>query len=458
MNDDRKYKLEQLSGADVRVKSLLDRTAQTPTTKVVWSGERGQSKCYPMDNRMLGLLQKYGQECVRYDRTGEPDFKPFEEVHVKIPDMTNDRSNNFNSAYERLLKTEWAKEKGISTVEECKEYLKKHRLTLHECSDGVTIRVVDRRINAFFGHSGGVGEIGAMGGGYNREDSLARNAGKLIGESKINLNKKCVEIQESIDVSAVKDNSFICGGISALEKSSVNLIVLAVNDAIKVSEGKKSKEQAAQEIGGTTAKVFIVGGIEQSLINSSNDVLKMLGDTNAVSKMISVAAVLKDSFIDVMNGTLEPDEFVLEASGKCISMLAGTIAGLAGGPVASFIVQSACTMICNEIQRLYFDYKKIGEEQSCYLSELNRIYYEAQEMMDIQRKYLNQLFIAEEYVWNNTVKEGFKKILEGGGNDDFEQITSGLDMVLSVIGKETHMKSVSDVRDFMSNTKRTITL
>ena len=119
--DDFNYKLQQLSGADSHIKPLDSRISQTPVTNVEWTGARGASECIPLDAERIDLLKRYGQTSVSYDRTGEPDFRPFEEIHTLIHDMSGNRQANFNSANQKLLGTQWAKHRRLRTTADCQK-------------------------------------------------------------------------------------------------------------------------------------------------------------------------------------------------------------------------------------------------------------------------------------------------------------------------------------------------
>lgn len=450
MNENIDYKLQQVTGADVHVKSLNDRVAQTPITDVVWSGGRGVSKCYPTDKARIRLLKKYGQTCVSYDRTAEVDFRPFEETHVQISDMTSVREKNFRSANSRLLKTEWAKERKLTTIKECEDYFSKHHLTWHECGDGVTMRVVDTQINGSFGHSGGVGEIGAMGGVPDFEDGLLRTTGKITGESKIRINQKGVQIQQAVTDFNIKENHIIDAGVDAVKNAEIEILFLGVQNLVAAINDEKTGGEAVRDTVGAVGGIATTGMIDEVVF----------GGTGVAPQIVAVALIMKDSFMKYLNNEIDEQEFVNEVAQKGIPLLAGKLVGIAtGGNIAAqMLVTYACSLVYNEIQTIICDYKSINSMQKEYRARLERVSREMIEELQTQKIYLRDAFEKDSIMWNDTIDRGFTLIDTGNRQGDMQTVSAGINSIMKLFNSEVKFKEVREVRNFFNMSDRVLVL
>lgn len=132
-----------------------------------WSGDRGESD-FILDEPIVRpdgtkITKVTYKNCV-------PDFSPFQVAQVKIPNMTNSRSNNFRQA-DRALAEYWTKIKYQGKtwtvkgdVNEIEAYRKANNLTWHEMNNMDSMQLVPSEVNSTFGHLGGVGEYNAMTG------------------------------------------------------------------------------------------------------------------------------------------------------------------------------------------------------------------------------------------------------------------------------------------------------
>ncbi|WP_309249111.1 RHS repeat-associated core domain-containing protein [Clostridium estertheticum] len=136
---------------------------QTPKKgeRGVWSGERGESKYIPNDKEIQRELAKYDLDGISY-KNSEADFSDVALEEVKINGMSGEsslkdaRKYNFKAADQEL-----SQKSGVS-IKELGKLRKKHGLTWHECNDMKTMQLVPSKINKYFGHTGGIGEINML--------------------------------------------------------------------------------------------------------------------------------------------------------------------------------------------------------------------------------------------------------------------------------------------------------
>ncbi|HAV90086.1 MAG TPA: hypothetical protein DCW44_02275 [Eubacterium sp.] len=126
-----------------------------------WEGERGESK-FVLDEPIelddgTKITEIEYKNCI-------PDFSKYSKAEIKIPNMTNSRTKNFNQADEILAKL-WTKTKFDGktwSAREVKIYRQNNGLTWHEMNNMESMQLVPSEVNSKFGHLGGVGEYNAM--------------------------------------------------------------------------------------------------------------------------------------------------------------------------------------------------------------------------------------------------------------------------------------------------------
>lgn len=146
-----------------------ERLKQTPKNNEYghWTGERGDSEYVYDKNRII----KVGEETYEIEagtkvnyQNAVPDFEPYKKAQVNISQMTNNRTTNFKQA-DRALAEYWTKTKHEGhtwTARQVNEYRIANKLTWHEMSNMESMQLVPTKVNAGFGHYGGVGEYNAM--------------------------------------------------------------------------------------------------------------------------------------------------------------------------------------------------------------------------------------------------------------------------------------------------------
>lgn len=142
-----------------------ERISQTPKEgeRGTWTGERGESKYIPFDERLKEILSQYGIDGIEY-QNGIPDFSPCAEATVEIDNMSSKRygpGGNFEQCDQKCAE-QWNKEgrdgKTDWTARDVADWRAQNGYTWHERNDRKTCDLVPTEINDKFGHLGGVGE------------------------------------------------------------------------------------------------------------------------------------------------------------------------------------------------------------------------------------------------------------------------------------------------------------
>lgn len=129
-----------------------------------WTGKPGESD-FILDSP---LFDQHGNKITRVPyRNAVPDFSDYALAEVKIPNMTNNRTNsggNYEQANEALAEY-WSRIRHNGrtwTARDVESFRTKNNLTWHEMSNMETMQLVPYDVNRVFTHYGGVAEYNAM--------------------------------------------------------------------------------------------------------------------------------------------------------------------------------------------------------------------------------------------------------------------------------------------------------
>lgn len=174
---------------DVYLSEYEERINRTPSDSSRWSGKRGESVCKAVTPETQAILDKYGQQGVRYS-DGIPDFSAFSESTVTIEKMSGSRIStrtklvDKNNAFGRAESYHYRKREGnynqadVATAKnwtaskkdgkewsshDVETYRKQNGLTWHECNDQKTMMLIPTKINSEFTHLGGTSEAQTKG-------------------------------------------------------------------------------------------------------------------------------------------------------------------------------------------------------------------------------------------------------------------------------------------------------
>lgn len=160
--------------------SYKERIAQTPKDdgeRGNWQGERGESAFVPEDDDIDAILEKYDMDGVEY-KDGIPDFSPCSESTVEISNMTNNRNgppaegSNFQQCDQKCAE-QWNNQYRDGTCDwtarDVADWRRENGYSWHERNDMKTCDLIPTKVNAYFGHLGGVGEYIRLSGNQSAE-------------------------------------------------------------------------------------------------------------------------------------------------------------------------------------------------------------------------------------------------------------------------------------------------
>jgi hypothetical protein len=163
VNEDNEQNQEDKTDNSEYPSTLEERIQQTPREgdRGHWEGERGESKYVPTDHpEIIDILKKDDLDGIDY-KDGIPDFSEVSESTVEIDNMTDDRQKNFEQCDEKCAE-QWNKEERDGRTDwnarDVANWRRENVYSWHERNDLKTCDLVPTKINAYFGHLGGVGE------------------------------------------------------------------------------------------------------------------------------------------------------------------------------------------------------------------------------------------------------------------------------------------------------------
>lgn len=262
-------------------------------------------------------------------------------------------------------------------------------------------------------------------------------------------------------------NEFAQGAAESLQSAAIPIMVESVRNLISVANGEKEFKQAAKDVGKLTTQIAVSGGglqvaktgLANVLKNSSNDLLKSVGNSNQVAQIITVSIMLAQSIGRYANGELNGEQFFQEIGEKGVGLVAGSIGAIigqavipipyVGALVGSMIISTAC-------MSLYKGYMSLNEHEK-KLDRVNAIASQALAEMERQRTVLQAMAKEQFAKWDAQIQAEFDQMYRAALQNDSEGVAGGLDRLLQVFGQNVAFKSMQEFDDFFMDEKATFT-
>ena len=459
--DDVTREATKLLGSDIHPVPLEDRINMTPINGVEWSGARGQSFCTPTSPEIQSLLAKYGQTGIRYSLNGEPDLSKVAVTSVKISDMTEDMGHDYTSTIHKLLKTDFAKENGITSPTQMRSYLKDKNLTIHEGNDGVTEYLVDRRIHQTFRHYGGRAKLR----GFENADTDRLIQSKL-SEGGVNVNKALVKGSETIENVSDNASRTVNEAIDAIGQSDLasihhnsmqaaesamilTTITTIVDNAFQTARGEKSKEEAIEdsaktvlETGATRYTQKTISQVTEKVINKTID-QGFSQTTNIAGNNVAEATVkIGQQFVRYCKDEIS-DEELLENTGDILMeqlMIFAAECVLQGIPGGALVGRYVATVLYQSMKTVKLNEKQFGQ----YIDFVKELSYETTK--EIEKYRAEFRLYTEEYnsYTMDQINKAFDLLDAGMFGNDVEKSSQAIEMLANTIGE-----TVSDITEEM---------
>ena len=261
---------------------------------------------------------------------------------------------------------------------------------------------------------------------------------------------------------------FGAGAKNSIEGAAIPIMLQSYEYMYKVSQGEMEFEEAAIEMGKFTSKIAISGGAMKVAVtgatntmkNSANVALKKIANTNQVGQIISISLIMKDSIIKLIEGEINGEEFFKEVGEKGVGVVGGTIGAVIGQVmipvpvVGAFIGSVIISTACVEIYKFSFgildeirDLDKYKIKASRIISFANSAIFEIERQNEIlARMVKNELNEGDE-----KFKKGFLQIKEGVNLNSINEVSEGINEILSVFSKQVRFNNLKEFNDFFDN-------
>lgn len=248
---------------------------------------------------------------------------------------------------------------------------------------------------------------------------------------------------------------------STLTSSGVEvyLVMDAIKNLYKISEGKITAQEAAEDMGEKISR-FAAYGIIQGSTDRALRVLLSSSGTNLIIKptqkyIAGISGVSGMLAVAVFDALISGDEIsarsiLSTAFNNTIGSFEGTIQTVALlVPIPGFAVTVTLSlMIVSACSAIYSSASLADRQMDEKLSRLSTIEKVAVHEMETQSNML-RLLIQEKYkIWDSCIEKAYDKIFCGIYDCNVDTIAVGLDYILSLLGKNVRFKNEKDFNDF----------
>ena len=276
-------------------------------------------------------------------------------------------------------------------------------------------------------------------------------------------------------------NSFAKGATDTIVDSAIPLTAEAVRKLCKVASGEESLKEASKDMGKIVVDVAVVGGAKNILLdaatkqmqNSQNKVISKFANSNGVTQIIAVAAIVQESGVKYINGEIDGQEFIEEVGAKGATMVAGMIGGTVGREIGTYLGAIAGTVVlpgtgtavgaaagrvigeilgtiittvaCSAIISIYNISKRLNDYK-LKESQIRRLESEALKEMEHQRGKFRRIVECEYNYWDEEIETGLNSVLSSACEETFnlQGVTDGLDRILALFGKSVAFKNLEE--------------
>lgn len=263
--------------------------------------------------------------------------------------------------------------------------------------------------------------------------------------------------------------------------SAFPLMILGVQNICEVASGQKTFGEAGKEMSESAVETALIGGgmeVAKGTISEigqklgSDFLKKIAANSNEVAQVITIGTMVFQSFVKLVNDEISGEEFFEEIGEKGVHLagdLIGTIAGggimsallpatVAAGPavvavsasmlVGAMVISTVCTEIYRYAQKIKHDClskEKIHREK---MSRINRLADLALMEIQYQQQELKQMIADQNEKWAEAFDKGFRSIAASMMNNDFEQMSEGINHILNVFGEAVLFKNMDEFDSF----------
>ena len=286
--------------------------------------------------------------------------------------------------------------------------------------------------------------------GNDKVKTYLERKGAIVEESSIT--KSQADLTTNIMKSEAKANQILTGNNTAPITSKL--------------VGMANQMQAAHQFGLSAAKCtaaftagfgfgynmyeYIEGNeeLKDLLLNTAKDTVLSVGTTYAsTTGGYLIVGALSDTFIGTTIETVASQAatvMISTGSGSTLVSVGSTMVTMSAAMGPLFVLGMAIGTGYSTIKLLKCSSEKISHK----MSSINQVINEALVSMEYAQKELSVLIDKTFSIWDRKFESGFKQILESTLDNNFEQISSGLNNILEVFGESVMFKTINEFDDF----------
>lgn len=304
-----------------------------------------------------------------------------------------------------------------------------------------------------------------------------KNAVDSIG----NLTKTKNDVSIAINEMSSLGKDFMEGATENFYNSAFPFMILGVQNICEVASGQKTFGEAGKEMTESAVETALIGGgmeVAKGTISEigqklGSDFLKKIAvNSNEVAQVITIGTMVFQSFVKLVNDEISGEEFFEEIGEKGVHLagdLIGTIAGggimsallpatVAAGPafvavsasilVGAMVISTVCTEIYRYAQKIKHESLSKEKIHRDKMSRINRLANMALMEIQYQQQELKQIIVDQNEKWAEAFDKGFRSIAASMINNDFEQMSEGINHILNVFGEAVLFKNMDEFDSF----------
>ena len=260
-------------------------------------------------------------------------------------------------------------------------------------------------------------------------------------------------------------------------------VMSSINNIGQVLSGDKEAGEAFCDAAKATGKAAIngylsSGGIAtatQIMRSSTNNLIKVLGKMNAPAEILSAVAVAGSALSRYCSGEITLEDCVVELHKNAATLAASTtgmavgeavFTGLAAGTlfagpmavlgaaVGAMAAMAVVGFVEDVVLAPYYNAKAARKLEDRRTAAFNRVSAAMEAALAAQGKRLDAMYEAEKGRQYEAFYLGFERMMDSALENDVDNITGGLNQILSYFGEECYFKDREEFNQFFDSKDR----
>lgn len=292
---------------------------------------------------------------------------------------------------------------------------------------------------------------------------------KQVGEEAHNAVELKLQKAALMNAADTFNNAGLEGGKAA---GTMVGIVSGVTNFYQVLTGEKEFDEALKDTAEATGKAVIGGYLTagsisvttQLMRSSTQELIKSLGKANAPAAAIQAVAVVGDSLMRFADGEISADECLIELQKNGVALVASNFGmglgqalipiPIVGAAIGAMVATAVVGFVENTALKPYYQAKADSRAYVRQSAAINRITYAMTMALQAQKQRLDEMQKQELQRRQETFQLGMESMLQASLNCQIEQVTDGLQTILSYFGETCYFKNREQFNEFFDNPLR----